>query len=278
MSSAKPRPLIVIDAKRTSRPIIPADFWSYRGLLWQMTLSAFRAKYLQFKASFLLYYARPLAISLIFIFLRAGAGVELGHGSPYALFVLSGVCFWFIFADTTLAASNALARDASLIQKIYFPILILPLAQSMARLVDVGLALIAIVALQIVLGVGVDLELLMLVPVVLQLMLLALGLGCGVAAISLALPDIREGVNIALMLGLFISPVFYAPERMSSAAQVVLNFNPMVGTLQAIRGALFATDAFPWLAWTYSCGFTLVALLVGLTLLGRASRNVAEFL
>ncbi|ANP46822.1 ABC transporter permease [Candidatus Viadribacter manganicus] len=272
------KPLIVIDAARKSRPIIPGDFWNYRGLLWQMTLSAFRAKYLQFQASFLLYYARPLAISLIFIFLRAGAGVELGHGSPYPLFVLAGVCFWFIFSDTTLAASSALSRDASLIQKVYFPILILPLAQCLARFADIGLALIAIFALQIWLGVGVDLETLMLVPVILQMMLLALGLGCGIAAVSLALPDIREGVGIALMLGLFISPVFYAPERMSPAAQLVLNFNPMVGTLQAVRGALFDTDPFPWAAWAYSCGFTVVALLVGLTLLGRASRNVAEFL
>jgi lipopolysaccharide transport system permease protein len=275
---AKPKPLIVIDAERANRPIIPADFWRYRSLLWQMIVGAFRAKYLQFKASFLLYYARPLAITLIFVFLRAGAGAELGHGAPYPLFVLTGVCFWFIFADTTLAASNALARDAGLIQKVYFPILILPLAQSLARLADVGLALLAIVGVQIALGVATDIEILMLAPVILQLILLALGLGCAIAAISLAIPDVREGVGIALMLGLFLSPVFYAPERMSQPAQAILNFNPMVGTLEAVRGALFATDAFPWAAWAYSCAFTLVALVVGLSLLGRASRNVAEFL
>lgn len=275
---AASKPLIIIDAARTSRPIVPADFWRYRGLLWQMIVSAFRAKYLQFKASFLLYYARPLAITLIFVFLRAGAGVDLGHGAPYPLFVLAGVCFWFIFADTTLAASGALARDASLIQKVYFPILILPLAQTIARCADVALALIAIAALQAWLGVGVDAELLMLAPVIVQLMLLALGLGCAVAAISLALPDVREGVTIALMLGLFLSPVFYAPERMSPVAQFVLNINPMVGTLEALRGALFATDAFPWGAWAYSCAVTLAVLAAGLTLLGRASRNVAELL
>lgn len=278
MSAAKPKPMIVIDAARTSRPIIPADFWRYRSLLWQMIVSAFRAKYLQFKASFLLYYARPLAITLIFVFLRSGAGVELGHGSPYPVFVLSGVCFWFIFSDMTLAASNALARDANLIQKVYFPILILPLAQVLARLADVALALLAIVALQIWLGAGTDIEVLMLAPAIVQLMLLALGLGCAIAALSLALPDIREGVTIALMLGLFLSPVFYAPERMSPAAQAVLSINPMVGTLETIRGALFAADTIPWAAFAYSCGFTLAALLVGLTLLGRASRNVAEFL
>lgn len=276
--NAKAKPLIVIDAARTSRPIIPADFWRYRSLLWQMIVSAFRAKYLQFKASFLLYYARPLAITLIFVFLRAGAGVELGHGSPYAVFVLTGVCFWFIFSDMTLAASNALARDANLIQKVYFPILILPLAQVSARLADVALALVAIVAVQTWLGVGTDWEVLMLAPALLQLMVLALGLGCAIAAISLAIPDVREGVTIVLMLGLFLSPVFYAPERMSPAAQAVLNFNPMVGTLETIRGALFVSDAIPWVAFAYSCAFSVVAAIVGLTLLGRASRNVAEFL
>jgi len=278
MANPSEKPLTVIDATRTSRPIIPRDFWRFRGLLRQMTVSAFRAKYLQYKASFLLYYLRPLTITAVFVLLRTGAGVDLGHGAPYPLFVLTGVCFWFIFADMVLAASNALVRDASLIQKVYFPILILPLAQVFARLADVGLALIAIVALQIAMGVGTDWEVLMLAPVVLQIMLLAFGIGCAIAAVSLALPDVREGISIALYLGLFVSPVFFAPEVMRPAARAVLHINPMVGSLEGARGALFATAEFPWGPWAYSCAFTAVVLLLGLTLLGRASRNVAEYL
>jgi lipopolysaccharide transport system permease protein len=275
---ASDKPLIVIDANDARRPLLPRDFWRFRELLSQMILSAFRAKYLHLKSSFLWYYVRPLTVTLVFVMLKAGAGVDLGEGSPYALFVLTGVCFWFIFADTLSAAAGALARDAGLIQKIYFPILILPLAQAIARLADVGLAMIAIAALQIALGVGVDWELLMLVPVVAQLMLLALGLGCAVAAWSLAAPDIREGVNIALYLGLFVSPVFFAPEAMAPLARALLHVNPMVGSLEGVRGALFDTAPFPWAAWGYSCAVTAACMLAGLILLSRASRNAAEHL
>lgn len=270
------KPLTVIDAAQARRAIFPPDFWRFRELLAQMTLSAFRAKYLHLKSSFFWYYARPVTITLVFVLLRATA--DLGEGAPYPLFVLAGVCFWFIFADALMAASSALARDASLIQKIYFPILILPLAQTLARLADVGLALVAIVALQVALSAGTDIELLMLVPVVVQIMLLAFGLGCAVAAASLTVPDVREGVTVALYLGLFLSPVFYAPEAMPAAARLVLQANPMVGSLEGVRAALFDTAAFPWAAWGYSCAVTLIALLWGLTLLSRASRNAAEFL
>jgi lipopolysaccharide transport system permease protein len=278
MSEAVEKPLIVIDAERGRRAIFPPDFWQFRDLLGQMTLSAFRAKYLHLKSSFLWYYARPLTITLVFVLLRAGSGADLGAGSPYPLFVLTGVCFWFIFADTLGAASSALVRDASLIQKIYFPILILPLSQVLARFADVGLALIAIVGLQIALGVGADFELLMLAPVVIQLMLLTFGIGCAVAAVSLSFPDAREAVNIALYLGLFLSPVFYSPAAMQPVPRMFLHINPLVGSLEGVRGALFATAEFPWAAWGYSCAATLIVVLIGLTLLSRASRNAAEFL
>ncbi|HET9230095.1 MAG TPA: ABC transporter permease [Vitreimonas sp.] len=276
MSGVSEKTLTVIDANQGRRAIFPPDFWRFRDLLSQMTLSAFHAKYLHLKSSFLWYYARPLTITLVFVLLRATA--ELGGGAPYPVFVLTGVCFWFIFADVFAAVSGAIAREASLIQKVYFPIVILPLAQMLARFADVALALVAIIALQIALGVGTDVELVMLVPVIAQIMLLAFGLGCIVAALSLSLPDVREGANVAIYLGMFVSPVFYAPEAMPPAARAVLHINPMVGSLQGVRGALFETAAFPWAPWAYSCAATLIAVAVGLTLLGRASRNAAELL
>jgi lipopolysaccharide transport system permease protein len=278
MARASDKPLIVIDAEHSRRAIFPPDFWQFRDLLAQMTLGAFRAKYLHLKTSFLWYYARPLTITLVFVMLRAGSGADLGAGAPYPLFVLAGVCFWFIFADSLAAASSALMGGASLIQKVYFPILMLPLSQVLARFADVALALLAVIVLQIVLGVETDLELLMLAPVFVQLLLLAFGIGCAVAAISLSFPDAREAVNIALYLGLFLSPVFYSPDAMQPVARMLLHVNPLVGSLEGVRGALFATAAFPWAAWGYSCAVTLVAVLAGLTLLSRASRNAAEFL
>ena len=84
--------------------------------------------------------------------------------------------------------------------------------------------------------------------------------------------------NVAIYLGLFISPVFYAPENMPHAARLFLHANPMVGSLGGVRGALFPMTPFPWDLWAYSCGVTAVVLFVGLTLLSRASRNAAEFL
>jgi lipopolysaccharide transport system permease protein len=276
MTRTSAKPLTVIDAAQGRRAIFPADFWRFRDLLGQMTLSAFRAKYLHLRSSFLWYYARPLTITLVFVLLRATA--DLGAGAPYPLFVLTGVCFWFIFADAFSAVSGAIAREASLIQKVYFPIVILPLAQMLSRFADVALALVAIVALQIALGVGTDLELLMLIPVILQLMLLAFGAGCIVAALSLGLPDVREGANAAIYLGLFVSPVFYSPEAMPAAARMVLQINPMVGSLEGVRGALFASAAFPWAPWAYSCALTALVVVIGLTLVSRASRNAAELL
>lgn len=272
------KPVIIIDAADHKRPILPRDLWSYRGLLARMTRTAFQAKYLKLKTSFLWYYVRPLVITLMFVLVRAGANAGQGADAPYPLYVFSGVCFWFIFADMLNAAAGALMRDATLIQKVYFPIVISPLAQVLARLGDVFLAMIAIVALQIWLGVGFDSETLMFAPVLLQLVLLALGLGCIVATLSLTAPDFKEGVSIALMLGLFVSPVYFATSAMSHAAQIVLHINPMAGTLGGLRASLFNTAPFPWAAWSYSCVFTLLALIIGLIMIGRASRNAAESL
>ena len=269
-------PLVVIDAASMNRPLFTREFWAYRSLLMQLSVGVFRAKYLHLRTSFLWYYVRPIVLTLVFVLLRVGVGNDLGEGAPYALFVFAGVCFWFIFADTLMAASSALARDANLIRKVYFPIIMSPMAQVLARLGDVALALLGIGVLQAIFRVGFDTELFMLAPVVAVMLVTALGLGCALAAVSLTTPDARESVSIMLLLGLFISPVFYAPAAMPEAARIVLNINPMVGLLGGVRGAMFVDTPFPWAAFIYSCAFAAVSLTIGAVLFSRASRNAAE--
>jgi lipopolysaccharide transport system permease protein len=278
MARAQSKSLTVIDAARVHRPIFPADFGAYSSLLWRLAFNAFRSKYLELKGSFVWYYVRPAVMTAVFVLLRNTGAAASVEDMPFALFVFTGCCFWFIFSETVTASASALTRDAGLIQKIYYPVIISPMAQALARLGDVALALTGVAVLQLAFGVGTDWELVLLAPAVLQLLLLALGVGCAFAALSLRTPDVREGLNIGLFLGLFLSPVFYAPSHMPEAARMILQINPMVGSLGAIRGALVADAAVPWAAWAYSWALTLVVLAIGLALFARESRNVAESL
>ncbi|MEZ6024265.1 MAG: hypothetical protein R3C16_12835 [Hyphomonadaceae bacterium] len=202
--------------------------------------------------------------------LRTGAGVDLGHGAPYLLFVLTGVCSWFIFADMVPAASTR-ARGAmrGLIQKVYFPILDPAAGASVRASGDRRSGLIAIVALQITMGVGADWKRRCWRWSCRRSSAAGAGHWLRRRGSVAGAAGCARGPNIALYLGLFLSPVFApsVPGRPCGSAW------QSAGRFARRRARRTVRDGRLPRSVAHSCVFTVLTLLVGLTLLGRASRN-----
>src|SRR5690606_33117146 len=134
---------------------------------------------------------------------------DLGQPVPYALFLFSGFCLWFLFADVTVQVATSLAADAAVIQRVYYPRIIGPLSIVISRGVDTLLVLAAIFALQVTFGISPSPHFYLLPLAALTLLALAFGLGAMFAALILFHPDSRKVLDILLYLGLFLSPVLF---------------------------------------------------------------------
>jgi lipopolysaccharide transport system permease protein len=276
MSAPSKLPVIHVRPERGAGVLSPLEVWRFRALLWQMTVRNFQSRVVISPLSLVWGFIRPGIMTLAFVYLRQISGADFGTEVPYALYIFSGFCLWFLFQDTAIQVAGSLAADAGVSQKVYFPKILSPLAIVLSRWVDVLIIALAVLALQLAMGVPVGPAFVYLLPAVATLLLLAFALGVLFAGLMIYHPDNRKFLETLLYLGLFLSPVLFSKKILPEVAQDFYLFNPMVGILSAIRGSMFAPETIDFLAWQVAAGFSVLLSCLGLFVLAGAARNNAE--
>ena len=75
-------------------------------------------------------------------------------GLPYPIFAFAGLLPWQMFAFALTESTNSLVASQSVITKVYFPRLIVPLASIAVAVLDFGIAFTVLVAMMVVVRVG----------------------------------------------------------------------------------------------------------------------------
>ncbi|MFA6992906.1 MAG: ABC transporter permease, partial [Candidatus Gracilibacteria bacterium] len=170
----------------------------------------------------------------------------------------TGLLFWQLFASALGDTSNSLIANASIVTKVYFPRIILPLADTLNKFVDFFFASIALLYLMFHYGYMPSLSGLLLVPVLLLITsITAVGAGLILASINVKYRDVRYILPYFMQLLLYLTPVIY-PSSIVGVYAPLLSLNPMTGVIKAARAGLLGTGPIGW----YSLGLSFVAAIV----------------
>lgn len=227
-----------------------------------------------------LYWAiiNPLMMALIFTFVFTVIFHASSKPIPYVVFLLTGLTFWNLFANSVMSATGSITGNAALLSKLYFPRVVIPTASVMARFIDFLFALLVLVVFILAYHVRVYLSLFWLVPIVCIQTLFALGVGYLLAAFNVLYRDMTQLVGLLLMVWMYVSPVMYPIGNASNTIQSILLVNPMGAMIQAERDLLFTgtlTEApYLWAAVAWS-GFLF---LFGIYQFKRLEPTFAEVL
>ena len=201
-----------------------AELWTYRELLGNLIRKELKVKYKGSSLGFIWSLLNPAMYLVVFY---VAFQVVLGAGIPsFAIFLLSGLLAWNFFAIAAGSSVGAIVGNASLVNKVYFPREILPLASVGANLVHFGLQ--AIVLGLAVLGVelyklvtdptavqlaslpNIDLEFLWLViPAVLTLVLFASAFGIFLSCVNVYARDTQHLLELAMLAWFWMTPIIY---------------------------------------------------------------------
>lgn len=258
-------------------PIALSEIWEYRDLLYFLTWRNLKVRYSQSVIGVGWAVGQPLLMMGVFsVFLGFLARVPKPEGIPYPVFVLSGLVPWTFFANTISTASESLVGSANLVQKVYFPRLILPLAALLAWLPDLGFAVVLMLVTMVAYGVTPGWTTVAL-PAFLALAVLASSsVGLWASALNVAYRDVRYLVPFLVQLGMFATPVVYPAELVPESARTVYGLNPMVGVVEGFRWALLGSDAPAWPMMAASAGMVLVILATGLRYFRKVERYFAD--
>src|SRR5687768_4918144 len=130
-----------------------AEIWKYRELLYFLTLRDIKIRYKQTLIGVAWAVLQPVLTTAIFtIIFSTFARFDTGS-VPYPLFALSGLIIWLFVHTSISLASTSFVNNTSLITKVYFPRLIVPIASSLATLFDLLFGFGILVALMFYYGV-----------------------------------------------------------------------------------------------------------------------------
>jgi len=280
MSSVHPSAIheleVIIRPPARTRLFDLVELYRFRGLLWSMSRRQAKAEFGDLHLGVFWVLARPLLMTVIFVLFRKLSNANTGVSIPYAAYLYSGLILWFFFTESVSRTAASISSDASLMKKIYFPRLLSPLSGVLSQLSGLGICAIPLLILMIWLGLTPGWNLLLLPLVLLQTMLLSLGMGCLFAALITLSRDWERLLSLLLYIGLFVSPVIFAPVMLPDAAQSIHMLNPMSGALLGFRSALFADFPLPQWEWLYSLVFALALGGLGIFAFQRAEHTFMD--
>ncbi len=254
------------------------ELWLYRELLYFFTWRDLKVRYKQTAVGVAWAVFQPFITMVVFsIFFGTLAKVP-SDGVPYPIFVYVGLLFWQFFSGALLDTSNTMISNQSIITKVYFPRLALPISSVITQFIDFLIGTIILIGLMVYYGYTPHLGGLFLIPLLLLITFMAsIGLGLILAALNVKYRDVRYILPFFIQLLLFVTPVIY-PAGIAGKYSWILALNPMMGVIQSARAALLGTTVLNWTLISISLLATAFVLAIGLYVFKKTERYFADII
>ena len=182
------------------------DLWIYRELVYFMIWRDIKVRYKQTVLGAAWAIIQPVLTMLIFNFIFGSVAKVPTDGIPYPIFSYTALLPWGLFSAALNNASRSLTTNVSMVTKIYFPRLVLPLASVLGNLVDFAIAFIILIVMMIYYKVTPTAAIWTLPLFIILSIVAALGVSLWLAAINVQYRD----VNYVLPFLTSILDVHYA--------------------------------------------------------------------
>lgn len=267
--------LTVIQAGRADR-LYFRDLWAYRELFYILVWRDILVRYKQTAIGLAWTLLRPLLTALVFAVVFGKLVKVPSGGMPHAPFIYVALVPWLFFASAVSDASTSLSAHASLISKVYFPRILIPLVATAVALIDMLIAMALLPPMLLAFGIEIGWRLTALVPLTLLTAILSFGLGSWFAALNVRYKDVAILLPFVLQFGLYLSPVIFPSDLVPEPWRLLYSINPMVGVIEGFRWAAFPGQEVHVPALATSLAATATILLLGLRYFRKIERSLAD--
>lgn len=250
--------------------------WRYRELLFVLMMRDIKVLYKQAALGAAWAILQPVFAVAIFTIVFGYFARMPSEGVPYPLFAFAGVLPWTYFAEAVRRSGLGLVSDSELVRKVYFPRLIMPLANVVTPLVDFCIAFMVLLILMAFYGMAPSWKFLVVPPLMVVAALLALSIGLWLAPINVRFRDIKHTLPFIIQIWMYASPIVYPLSMVPEQWQWAYSLNPMVGVIEGFRWAVFNQGEPNFTALAMSAAIIPLLLFGGLVFFRRMERSFAD--
>lgn len=213
-----------------------------RHLLRDFVERDLRQKYVGSAGGVLWAVANPLVLLLVYTFvfsvvLRVRFSEEASV-TEFALYLYCGMLAWHAFSESVARSTSSLVRHGNLIKNVRFPAKMLPTTVVFSEVVNELIGLVLLLVAVAMLHGGIPLTVLLLPLLLVLQVAFTLGLSLLLGALYVFFRDVDHFVRVALLVWMFVTPLFYPESRIPARFRWVVEANPMAHLVRMYRAVL----------------------------------------
>ncbi|WP_164743476.1 ABC transporter permease [Microbacterium sulfonylureivorans] len=220
------------------------EVWAAREIFWRFGQKDILLRYRQTAVGVAWVFVQPLVAAGVFTIVFGGIAQLPSGGVPYFIFAFAGQMAWSLFNNIVNRASTSLVANLALVQKVFFPRIIVPLSVLIPILLDFAVSFGLFVVLLFVFGINPGWPILLLPVWVVMTVLLGLGLGLAASSWMVKYRDVQYFLPWFMQILMYASPIAYSMEAVDeSGLEWLFNLNPITWLMEAYRWSLLGQSA-----------------------------------
>jgi lipopolysaccharide transport system permease protein len=256
--------------------------WAYRHFVLSSIRNDLRARFVRSKLGAIWMIVHPLMQVLIFaIILSEVLSAKLpGIDSKYAfaLYLMAGILCWTLFAETVSRCLTLFIDSASLLKKMAFPRITLPLIVAGGMLVNNVLLMLAIFAVFAAMGHVPGSQVLWLPVLVVLTLFFAISIGLLLGVINVFIRDVGQIVPVVLQAMFWLTPIVYSVSILPERLQPIFQLNPLYPLVASYQNVLLFDQPPLWGRLGIIAIIVLGLAIVALSMFRRASPEMVDAL
>jgi lipopolysaccharide transport system permease protein len=251
------------------------ELWDYRELAYLLAWRDVTVRYKQTVGGAAWAIIQPFMTMVAFSIFFGHLAKVPSDGVPYPIFSYTALLPWNYFAQALQRSSQSLVNSTSLITKVYFPRLLLPIASVLPPLFDFAIAFIVLLGMMVWYQIVPTPGIVLLPLFILLALMCALGVGLWVSALNVDYRDFGNLLPFLIQVWMLATPVAYSSSLLSEPWRTLYSLNPMVGVIDGFRWALLGTGE-PAVPIALSMIISTTLLITGALYYRRTERTFAD--
>jgi ABC-2 type transport system permease protein len=259
------------------------DLRRFAGLTVTLAVTDFKLRFFGSALGYVWTLMRPLLLFGVLYVVFTEVVRFGGDVKHYPVYLLMAIVFFTYFSETTSRGVTSLIERENLLRKVRFPRLVIPLAEALHALFNLGLNLVVVFVFVLASGIGPRVAWLGLVPLLVLLVLFATGVTMLLSALYVRYRDMQPIWEVALQMLFYASPVIYVTSTFPDSVEQEAMANPITAILTQARHMLIdqeaptAAEAIGGGVWLLVPLFVVAALFaLGLWVFMREAPRIAE--
>lgn len=264
---------------RPSRGWIPLnlqELWAFRELIYFLTWRDIKVRYKQTVLGAAWAILQPLINMVVLSFIFGNLAKLSTDNIPRPIFTFTALLPWGLFSKALADAGRSMLANRSMITKVYFPRLIIPLSSVLGGLVDFVIQFAILLGMMFYYRITPTGSVWSLPFFVLLSLATAFGFGLWLSALNVLYRDVGYILPFLTQIWMLVTPVAYSAKVVPAEYQFLYALNPMVGVVEGFRWALLGSRPPDSLMLAVSTVISVIVLISGMYYFRRMERTFAD--